>query len=65
MTDRAPPPSMGNALQAILTGDRELIRQKVRAYKPSKLAQEFMEKQPTGGPKSSPAKDATLPKGKP
>ncbi len=65
MTDEAIPPSMGKALQAILTGDREVIRQKVRSHKPSKLAQEFMESMSTKAPAAAPKNDATRPKGKP
>ena len=64
MSDKASPPSTGKALQAIWTGDRELIRQKVRLHKPSPEAQAFMEAQSAVAPNSAPAKDSTRAKGK-
>ena len=56
MTDKAVPPLTGKALQAILTGDRELIRQKVRSHKPSPTALEAMESMSTKAPISAPKK---------
>lgn len=65
MTDKVIQPSTGKALQAVLTGDREAIRRKVRAHQPSPEAQAFMEAQSAGAPNSAPAKGATPAKGKP
>lgn len=65
MSDEASPPSTGKPLQAILTGDREAIRRKVRAHQPSPEAQAFMEAQSAVAPNPAPAKDATRAKGKP
>ena len=56
MTDKAIPPLTGKALQAILTGDRELIRQKVRSHQPSQAAREFMESKSEKAPSSAPKK---------
>ncbi len=56
MTDKAISPSTGRALQATLTGDREVIRQKVRSHKPSPAALEAMESMSTKAPSSAPKK---------
>ena len=56
MTNTAIPPSTGRALQATLTGDRELIRQKVRSHKPSPAALEAMESMSAKAPTSAPKK---------
>ena len=56
MTNTAIPPSTGRALQATLTGDREIIRQKVRSHQPSKEAQEFMASKSAKAASSAPKK---------
>ncbi len=56
MTDKAISPTTGRALQATLTGDRELIRQKVRSHKPSPAPLEAMESMSAKAPTSAPKK---------
>lgn len=68
MSDDAIPPSTGKRLQAILTGDREAIRRKVRVHQPSLEAQAFMEPKPTEAPRTElnePVQQGRKPKARP
>ena len=68
MTDKARPPSTGKALRAVLTGDREAIRRKVRAHQPSPEAKAFMEPKSTEAPRTEsnePVQQGRKPKARP